>query len=142
MIVANRSSPIPVSIDGFGNGLVMWSEQRVPSGIAALVVAMLFVVTAVASFVMLGFRCRLPTPAELLWGSLAGICNVVQMAFFLVALERLPGIVVFPISATGTLVTTAILAVLIFEERPTMKLYAGIAASTVAVLLLNWQIPH
>jgi drug/metabolite transporter (DMT)-like permease len=118
-----------------------FAELQVPAQ-KPFYVAMLFVVTALASFVMLGIRRRLPTRAELLWGSLAGFCNVVQMAFFLMALERLPGIVVFPISATGTLVTTAVLAVLIFEERPTMKLYAGIAASTVAVFLLNWQIPR
>ncbi|MBM3216473.1 DMT family transporter [Candidatus Poribacteria bacterium] len=104
-------------------------------------VVIAFIVTAVASIYLFAKGGRTPTWTELAWGAGIGICNMVQIAFFLAALEQLPGIVVFPAAACGALVVTAVVAIAFLGERPTARHYVGIAASTLAVVLLYWRTP-
>ncbi len=60
-----------------------------------------------------------------------------QTLFLLRALHRLPGIIVFPAAACGSLALTTLLATLLLGERPTSRQYIGMAASSLAVLLLS-----
>ncbi|MAF13238.1 hypothetical protein CMK11_22520 [Candidatus Poribacteria bacterium] len=103
----------------------------------AFYVWMVFVSSGAISLVMLLSRRRLPSIGELLCGAQIGACNCIQVWFLLRALEELPGVVVFPVAACGALVMTAGIAIVLLGERPTLRMYAGIAASAVAVVLLH-----
>jgi drug/metabolite transporter (DMT)-like permease len=117
-----------------------YAEVGPPAGIPSYV-ATLFVVTALASVAVLAGRHVRPRLEEVLWGLGIGACNVLQILFFLRALEELPGIIVFPVAGSVSLVVVTVTAVLLFHERPTARLYVGIATSAVAVFLLNWRRP-
>lgn len=103
----------------------------------AFYVWMVFASSGAVSIVMLLWRRRLPSVGALLWGAQIGTCNCLQVWFLLRALEQEPGVVVFPVAGLGALIVTVGVAILVMGERPTRRMYAGIAASTVAVLLLN-----
>ncbi|GIX06966.1 MAG: hypothetical protein KatS3mg115_1369 [Candidatus Poribacteria bacterium] len=113
-----------------------FAEAAVP----AQKVFYVWTVYAVAGLLSIPLLLRMgirPRRAELGWGAFVGACNALQMFFLLTALEQLPGILVFPISACGTLLVTATVTVGLMGERPTRRIYAGLALSVVAVLLLN-----
>lgn len=58
-----------------GNGLVSWSEQRVPSGLAALIVASVPIWMAIAQ----GIQRRKRPPAAVLGGLFLGLCGLVLL---------------------------------------------------------------
>lgn len=81
---------------------------------------------------------RLPTGCQALpAGALLGLINVGGNFFLLLALERLPGLIVFPVaSALGVMLTTVV-AAQVWGERIGAWGRAGIALSIGAVALLN-----
>ncbi|MAF09548.1 hypothetical protein CMK11_03780 [Candidatus Poribacteria bacterium] len=115
-----------------------FAELHVPDE-KAFYVFMVYASSGVMSVVMLARHGRMPTLVETAWGAGIGACNMIQVTFLLKALEELPGVIVFPVSACAGLILTAVVAVVLLRERPTRRLYLGIVASAIAVVLLNWQ---
>jgi drug/metabolite transporter (DMT)-like permease len=115
-----------------------FAELHVPDE-KAFYVLLVYVSSGVMSIVLLLRHGKLPTLGEAVWGAAIGACNMIQVTFLLKALEELPGVIVFPVAACGSLILTAVIAVAMLRERPTTRLYLGIAASAIAVVLLNWQ---
>lgn len=96
-----------------------------------------FALAAMASVVVLVVRKRMPSKAELLWGSLVGITNVSQTGFILKALENLDGFIVFPVASAGGLLFTSLVAVLMFRERLAKLSYWGIGLAVCSLAMLS-----
>ncbi|MDA1191011.1 MAG: hypothetical protein O3A46_04920 [Candidatus Poribacteria bacterium] len=118
----------------------LFAELHVPEQ-RPFYVWIVFVSSGLLSVLLLIREGKFPTPAEWAYGAFVGMCNVVQIIFFLTALAELPGIIVFPVSSCGHLIVTTTVAVALMGERPTRKMYWGIGLSAVAVILLNWRLP-
>ena len=103
----------------------------------AFYVLIVYVVSGAASVGLLLRHGKMPTVGELTWGGVVGACNMIQVTFLLKALEELPAAVVFPVSACGGLILTAIVAVTLLGERLTTRMYVGLAAAGAAVFFLN-----
>lgn len=65
-----------------------------------------------------------------------GIAGALGMITFLMALERLPGVVVFPVRSCGNVLLTACLSWLIWRERLNPAQWLGILISAIAIYLL------
>ena len=102
---------------------------------------MVYASAGACSLVMLVGHRKWPDLEEWLLGAAVGVCNITQVTFMLMSLEHLPGIIVFPISACGTIVVAGTIVVVFLGERPTFRLYLGIASSAIAVALLNIRPP-
>lgn len=93
-----------------------------------------------------GWRARLaaawphplPKARQALWpGVLLGSINASSNFLLLLALERLPGLIVFPVSSSLGLALTMVVAAWAWGERIGAWGWAGMALSVVAVVLLN-----
>ncbi len=94
----------------------------------------------VASLVMLIAwlaKSRRINLASLAWGALLGVCNVTANLALLLALDRLPGAVVFPVMQAGIMIVGALFAAIAWHERPGRMGAAGIAVAAAAVALIN-----
>ncbi len=97
-----------------------------------------FCVAGLISILVLAIRFRLPTKKELLFGSLVGAANNLQVYFFLLALGIFPGFVIFPVTSVGGLLFTASFAVLIMKEKLNRFYYYGIGFAVLSLLLLQY----
>ena len=73
---------------------------------------------------------------EIFAGIGVGICNQFAATFLLLALNALPGPVVYPLAAAGTIVVNNIMGLLLFKEQLKRKEWIAILLTIVAVLLL------
>jgi drug/metabolite transporter (DMT)-like permease len=99
--------------------------------------AILFAVAAVGSLVPLIWQRRPVGLPELTWGAALGLANAACNLALLVALDRLPGIVVFPVNSCGGIVLAAIIAAVLWREIPGRLGFAGIGAAAAALVCLN-----
>ena len=76
-------------------------------------------------------------PAELAAGILVGVPNYFSSFLLLLALERMPALVVYPAASTGTILLVTLLSALLFHERPNRRQLAGIGLILLALVLLN-----
>lgn len=67
----------------------------------------------------------------------AGVFNVLMNLCVILLATRLPGSVVYPVFAVGSLALTSLLSALIFRERLSLRQWIGIGVGAVAVLLLS-----
>ncbi len=109
-----RAALCGVLLTGFGNGLVVWAQQGVPSGIAALLVA------AIPVFI-LGLEClffagRLPSPRAALGISIA----LIGVAFIVVQTRGLSG------TAKPVYVAAILAAVLSWSFGTLLQRQAGV----------------
>lgn len=70
-------------------------------------------------------------------GSFMGLFSVLTVLFFLLALEKLRGIVVFPVRSSGNLVLTTALSCLVLRERIDLRKSLGIFLAGIAIVLIN-----
>ncbi|MFC1712908.1 EamA family transporter [Candidatus Poribacteria bacterium] len=78
-----------------------------------------------------------PKTVDISYGIALGLCNILARYFLLLALERLPGIVVFPISGSMSIVLMTIAGMVIWHERTRTLNMAGIVSAVVSVVLVN-----
>tara|TARA_Y100000588_G_C14281036_1_gene937149 strand:- start:13294 stop:13728 length:435 start_codon:yes stop_codon:yes gene_type:complete len=90
------------------------------------------------SILVLAIRYRRPTTKELLFGSIVGVANNLQVYTFLLALGIFPGFVIFPVTSVGGLLFTASFAVLIMKEKLNRFYYYGIGFAVLSLLLLQY----
>ena len=72
-------------------------------------------------------------------GIAVGIPNYYSSYLLLVALNRLPAVLVFPIFSTGTILLVFLFSVLFFRERPTRRQLIGIGLILAALVFLNFR---
>ncbi len=66
-----------------------------------------------------------------------GLVNVVSIVSYLVALEQLAGIVVFPIQASAGLVLNTLFAVWVWDERFHNRTIVGMATAMLGLIFVN-----
>ncbi len=71
------------------------------------------------------------------WGALLGCSNMMAALTLLAALDRLPGLVVFPVVQVGILILSTLFAAAVWREKPGRLGMVGIGIACVAVTLLN-----
>lgn len=69
-------------------------------------------------------------------GLLMGLSGALSMLFLLIALEHMPGIVVFPVRNLGNLVLTAGVSIIAWREELSRSQKVGIALSLIAIWLI------
>ena len=74
---------------------------------------------------------------ELAAGVAVGVPNYFSSYLLLLALERLPAFLVYPVFSTGTILLVLLLSALLFRERPGRRQLLGILLILGALVLLN-----
>ncbi|MBI1926727.1 EamA family transporter [Candidatus Poribacteria bacterium] len=97
----------------------------------------LFGTAAVIGIVPLLLFRMVPTPRDILPGTLLGLCNIFGNHFLLIALSGLPGMIVFPIASSSGVVLNTLFAVTVWHERLRRPVIVGIAISVLALVLIN-----
>lgn len=74
---------------------------------------------------------------EIVIGVAVGIPNLMTAWFLIQALDTIKASVAFPVFSAGTIISMAVLAVVFFKERITLKNGLAIVATTIALVLIN-----
>jgi len=74
---------------------------------------------------------------DLSYGTAVGIPNALTGFFLVTALELVPGIVVFPVSAAAGVLLTVLLGMTIWREKLGIKGMIGIAVAVLSLILVN-----
>lgn len=69
-------------------------------------------------------------------GFIMGFAGALSMLFLLIALQLMPGIVVFPVRNLGNLVLTAAVSIIAWKEQLSRSQWLGIAFSLAAIWLI------
>ena len=146
-LLAEISGPLRLSLVGFflcvgtaGLAAKGFTEAGAPDQ-RSFYIWMVFASSGACAAVLLLRHRRWPTREDWLWGGVMGACNIGQAMCLLPALEHLPGIIVFPVAACSTIIFVGAVVVAFFGERPTARMYVGMATAAVAVVLLNLRLP-
>lgn len=70
-------------------------------------------------------------------GIVLGLVNVVSIVSYVVALEQLAGVVVFPIQAAAGLLLNTLFAVWVWDERFTNRTIAGMGIAALGLIFVN-----
>lgn len=97
----------------------------------------IFLVAAILCILILLRQKHRPTLAELLWGALIGIPNYYSARFMLLALGKLPAIVVYPVYNIATILLLSLAGVFLFKEKIGRRKAAGLVFIVGALVLLN-----
>jgi len=97
----------------------------------------LFLAAAMASGILWKRSTHPITVPALGLGIVFGAANLAATILLLVALESLPGILVYPVNSVGTMVLGALLGMILFSERPGQRAMLGIVLAVPSVFLLN-----
>ena len=82
-------------------------------------------------------RQSLATPGPLVTGVAMGLCNVIQLAFLVAALELIPGAIAFPIQTSASVLLTTVAGVIVWHERHGPIVWLGVAAALVGMVIVN-----
>ena len=90
------------------------------------------------------FQARTPalrqsfaTAGPLATGAAMGLCNVIQLAFLVAALEIIPGTIAFPIQTSASVLLTTAAGVIVWHERHGPIVWAGVAAALAGMVIVN-----
>ena len=97
----------------------------------------LFGTAAIIAVAALFVQRTRPKARDLPLGIILGLCNICGNYCLLLALMKLPGMVVFPISSSMGVVLTTLAGMGIWHERLRKLAIAGIATAIIAVVLIN-----
>ncbi len=78
-----------------------------------------------------------PGLKELGYGLLVGVPNYFSARFLLLAVEKLPAVIVYPTVSVATIVVISLVGVLLFKERLSKKQWIAIVMILAALALLN-----
>lgn len=71
------------------------------------------------------------------FGIMLGVCNLLAGHFLLLALTKLPAMLVFPIAGSMSIILTTLAGVTIWREKLRKLTILGIAVAVIAVVLIN-----
>ena len=97
-----------------------------------------FVLAAIPSIYLLVSKRRWPSRMEWLFGTTIGSANILQTHFMILALGKLEGFVVFPLTSAGGLIVTAVAAQRLLSEKISRRALLGIGLAVAALICLNW----
>lgn len=126
---------------GCGDGMAKVFEQLGNAGENVLYIFWVFLTACVLTALLALWEKRRTGKRILLKefaaGIAVGIPNYYSSYLLLVALNRLPALLVFPVFSTGTILLVFVFSVFFFRERPTKRQLAGILLILVSLVLLN-----
>ena len=123
-----------------GGGCDAMSKVFEVYGPANLSEQFLFYTFAVAFLLCAGIAAygkERPSLRELMFGTLIGIPNFFSAKFLLLALGRLPAVVVYPSFSVATLLCITLAGVAVFRERLGKLQWVALTAIVAALVLLN-----
>ena len=82
-------------------------------------------------------RQSLASPGPLATGAAMGLCNVIQLAFLVAALELIPGTIAFPIQTSASVLLTTAAGVIVWRERHGPIVWAGVTAALAGMVIVN-----
>lgn len=97
----------------------------------------IFLVAALLCLITLIIKKRVPTLKELALGAIVGIPNYYSTRFLLLALSKLPAIVVYPVFNIATIFVVSLVGIVAFKEKLSKRKWIGMALIALALLLLN-----
>jgi drug/metabolite transporter (DMT)-like permease len=83
-------------------------------------------------------RQSLSTPGALATGAVMGLCNVIQLAFLVAALELIPGTIAFPIQTSASVLLTTAAGVIVWRERHGPIVWLGVTAALAGMVIVNF----
>ncbi len=83
-------------------------------------------------------RQSLAMPGPLATGAVMGLCNVIQLALLVAALEIIPGTIAFPIQTSASVLLTTAAGVSVWRERHGPIVWLGVAAALAGMVIVNF----
>jgi len=83
-------------------------------------------------------RQSFATAGPLATGAAMGLCNVIQLAFLVAALEVIPGTIAFPLQPSASLPLTPAAGAIVWHERHGPIVWAGVAAALAGMVIVNF----
>ncbi len=96
-----------------------------------------FTTASVPSLVLLIYRRKRIQLTELGMGVAMGTSNILQSHFILAALDTSAGYFVFPVSSSGGMILTTLVATRLLQEKISRQTLIGICVAVAAMVLLN-----
>lgn len=96
-----------------------------------------FLAALLASLVMAAKNKKQVEAADLFFGLLIGIPNYFSARFLLLALGKLPAVIVYPVYSTATIVLISAVSAAAFRERISRRKRAALCLIVFALVLLN-----
>lgn len=76
-------------------------------------------------------------PADIAWGAVIGIPNYYSARFVLLALGKLPAVIVYPVYSVGTIIAVTLIGLTVFHERLSRQKIGALGLILAALFLLN-----
>ena len=97
----------------------------------------LFGVTTFFFTIVCVYQKIIPIRWEYVFGILVGVSNFFQSVTFLVALDSIDVLIVFPVSAAGSVLFTTLVGVVVLKEKLRTKSIIGIILAVIALIFVN-----
>lgn len=121
-----------------GSQIAMKSFNELsPTSEKPIYLLFLFGTTAVVSVWLLLWKRIVPSWGDIIYGVLIGSSNILGSGALIFALEKLPGMIVFPISASAGLLFTVVIAVSLLGEKLERRTVVGMVMTIMALVFIN-----
>ena len=108
-----------------------------PASEKSMYLLFLFGTTMVVSVWLLLWKRIVPSLGDIVYGVLIGSSNILGSGALIFALEKLPGMIVFPISSSAGLLFTVVIAVSLLGEKLERRTIVGMVMTIVALVFIN-----
>lgn len=124
-------------VGGMADAMSKIFEELGDTGLEANFLVYTFLTALVLCTGLMLRQKQRPGKWEILFGLLIGVPNFFSARFLLGVLERVSGVIVYPVYSVGTILVVALTGVLAFRERLERKQWIGMGLILVALVLLN-----
>jgi drug/metabolite transporter (DMT)-like permease len=124
-------------VNGLVNTGAKLFQQEMPQEQSFPFQATIFVSAFLVTTVLYYLRKSRVDRSSLVYGTVLGAANLGNYLFLILALNMLPGTVVYPATAAGEVGLMALAGLLIWRERLGVRGWAGIALAVAALVLLQ-----
>lgn len=122
---------------GFTDSLANIYEHHGVSELKDFYLVITFLAACILCVILKFYKKQKVTVADLLWGALIGIPNYFSSRFLLLALAKIPAIIVYPTQNVGAILGVILAGWLIFKEKLAMRKILGILMIICALLMLT-----
>ncbi len=121
-----------------GSQLAMKSfNEFSPASEKTMYLLFLFGTTTVVSVWVLLWKRIVPSSGEIFYGTIIGASNILGSGSLIFALEKLPGMIVFPIASSAGLFFTVVVATSLLGEKLERRTVVGMIMTIIALVFIN-----